>query len=137
MYEVLDLLEIQKVLQGENADNPTLLYESKGKRAMNERNILSEILEEYENGESANGKPKNVNPVLSSDWLRQRHGVRNNSDIVGRRSSDRDVRVLQRQSSSEPSSAFKNVVKNLFEIQGEDRHNSGLVGRGRVKNNSK
>ncbi len=112
-----------------------LLYESKGKRAECERDILLDVLEVTKNGKGVDRKSRAVGEVSNSSWVRQKNGIQDNIGFMGLGRSDRDVRVLQGQSKRNPRGAFKNVRNNLLEIQREDRLDSGMGrrGNGRIK----
>ena len=102
-----------------DVDNPTLLYESKEKKAETERDILLDILEEEENGESINGKPSFTQRVFEGSWMQNVNNSQNNLGNLGSGQNNRNVGVLQRESQRNGSRAFWNVLENLFEIQGE------------------
>ena len=107
----------------EDKDGKTILYESKGKKARLEHNILMSVMEVYKNGESVIGRTRRINWLLGGNWMQRKHNVAN-SNVGSRegRSGVGDVTVLQGKSSQFiGSKAFRNVIKNLFEIQGRDR----------------
>lgn len=110
--------------------NPTLLYESKLKRANLERDILMDLLEDEKYGKSINGKPSFAQGVSEGNWMRHVNGGQNNLGNMGRGRNNRNAGVLQGQSRSYGSRAFRNVIENLFKIQRENRRD-GVGGRGR------
>lgn len=116
----IDGTKVFAIYSTEDTDEPTLLYESKGKRAMLERDILTNMLEVKESVKSADRKSSVANQIFVGDRLRRLGGVQNSIGPVGRGRSDRDVRVLQGQSKRKPSPAFKSVIENIFKIQRED-----------------
>ena len=95
----------------------TILYEVKGVQAKVELDILMDVLEEFENGKSANGKSAYVNWVFSGGWMRQGNGIRHNISRLGSGQNNQNAGVLQSQSQGKPSEAFENVIRNLFKIQ--------------------
>jgi len=103
----------------EDPKGNTILYEVKGSQANFERNLLINVLEVCENGESINGKSKSLNAVSSGGWMQQSGVVRNHDGSLGGTRSSEDASILQRQSRSKPTRAFVNVVKNLLGKQGE------------------
>ncbi len=117
LFTNIDGTRVFAIYSTENAESPTLLYESKDARAIYEKEILLDLLEEYENGKSVDGESGNVDSLFIGKWLRQRSDILNSAGTLGRGSSNRNAGVLQRQSRRRPSDAFENVVKNLFEIQ--------------------
>lgn len=115
----------------EDIDKPTLLYESQGKKAVLERNLLLELLEEQKNGESIDGKSSAIDTLFGGNWLQSGNSVAYSAGSLVRGSSNRDASILQRKSSAKGSRSFRNVIDNILEIQGTDRSNSGDSGRGR------
>ena len=100
---------------------PTILYEIKGEGAKAELNILQKILEVIENGKSNIGIQRNIDRLLSGDWVQEKHNLANNNDRLGERGSDIGyASVLQGESPQFIGSpAFRNVIKNLLDIQNE------------------
>ena len=109
----------------ESAADPTLLYESKGGQAEFERDTLLNILEVIENGESIDGKSGIISRLLSGDWVQKKRSLGNSDGTLARERGNRDVAILQGKSSPKPTAAFRNVIKNLLEIQGRDRDRNG------------
>ncbi|MBR5218287.1 MAG: hypothetical protein IKV89_01010 [Clostridia bacterium] len=105
------------------ANSYTILYERKGVEARAELDILLKILEELENGRSIVEVSNNINTLLSGDWLQEKHNLANNNAGSGGRGSNTGyASVLQGKSSKFiGSQAFRNVIKNLFEIQAKKR----------------
>ncbi len=103
----------------EDINNPTILYEVKGKNAKAELDTLQRILEVIENGESVVGKQGDIDRLLSGNWVQKKHDMADNYDRLGEGRSDTGyASVLQRESSKFiGSQAFRNVIENLFEIQ--------------------
>ena len=101
------------------SDKSTVLYERKGREARAELDILLEQLEEIENGRSIVEVSEDINTLLSGDWLQEKHNLaNNNAGLGGRGSNSGYASVLQGKSSKFiGSQAFRNVVKNLFDIQ--------------------
>ena len=104
-------------------NNPTILYERKGVNGRAELDILLNQLEEIENGRSIVEVSKDINTLLGGDWLQEKHNLANNNAGLGGGGSNTGyASVLQRKSSKFiGSQAFRNVVKNLFDIQERDR----------------
>ena len=104
------------------ANDPTILYEVKGGNANIERDILMDLLEVIENGESTIGIQRNIDRLLSDDWVQEKHDMANNDvGSRGRGSNTGYASVLQGKSSNfTGSQAFRNVIRNLFEIQKRD-----------------
>lgn len=111
--------KVLAIYSTENPNNPTLLYESKGKQATLERQLIEWILEDYNYGTSDDGKSKTFDAILSGSWLRQGSRVQNSSGPLGRGGGARNARVLQGKPSSNPSRAFKSVIENLFKVSGD------------------
>ena len=101
----------------EDADNPTILYEVKGRNANLERNILMDLLEDEENGKSVNGKPSFTQRVSQGSWMQNVNNSQNNLGNLGIGQNNRNARVLQSQSQRNGSRAFWNVLENLFDLQ--------------------
>ncbi len=103
------------------SNEPTILYERKGVEGKKELDILLEQLEEIENGRSIVEVSKDINTLLSGDWLQEKHNLANNNAGLGRRRSNTGYASILQGKSSEfiGSQAFRNVVKNLFDIQEE------------------
>ena len=112
----------------EIANNPTILYEVKGKQARIEQDILTDILEEEEYGESINGKSSFTQRVSKGNWVQNVNNSQNNLGNLGSGQNNRNVGVLQGQSQRNGSPAFWSVLKNLFEIQerGQSSTEEGL-----------
>ncbi len=103
----------------EDSNNPTILYEVKGKQAKVENDILRDVLEAKENGKSDIGRTRRINWLLGGNWMQRQHNLANNDDRPrGRGSNTGYASILQGKSSEFiGSKAFRNVVRNLFEIQ--------------------
>lgn len=127
--EDIDGINVLAIYSIEDSEGPTLLYESKGKKAKFEKRILELLSEEYNYGRSNDRQSKNLNEILSGSRLQQGYSVQNSADIMGRGSGNGNAEILQGSSRRNPSRAFRNVIENLFEIQDENRNNSG-DGRG-------
>ena len=99
--------------------NPTILYERKGSEGKAELKILLGYLGEVENGRSIVDVSEDINTLLGGDWLHEQHNLaNNNAGSGGRGSNTGNAPVLQGKSSKFiGSQAFRNVVKNLFDIQ--------------------
>ena len=130
IFTDIDGTDVFAIYSTEDFSEPTILYESKNKQAEFEKKILELALEEFNNGTGDDGQPEIFDKIFGGDWVRLRDSVRDSAEIVGRGSSDRDVGVLPRQSPRKPRKAFENVIKNLFEIQGENRRSPGNGERG-------
>lgn len=102
----------------ENTQEPTLLYESKGAQAENEREILSDIMEVRVNGKSFNGESGAFGTVSSGGWVQQNGDVQNSAGSLGGTRSSANASVLQRQSKGKPTRAFINVIENLTTERG-------------------
>jgi len=102
-------------------NDPTILYERRGKEARAELDILLKQLEEIENGGSIVEVSKDINTLLSGDWLQEKHNLANNNVGLGGRGSNTGyASVLQGKSSKFiGSQAFRKVIRNIFEIQEE------------------
>lgn len=111
--------KVLAIYSTENPNNPTLLYESKGKQATLERQLIEWILEDYNYGTSDDGKSKTFDAILSGSWLRQGSRVQNSSGPLGRGGGARNARVLQGKPSGNPSRAFRSVIENLFKVSGD------------------
>ena len=103
------------------SDKPTILYERRGTEGKAELDILLEQVEEIENGRSIVEVSENINTLLSGDWLQEKHNLANNNAGLGGRGSNTGyATVLQGKSSKFiGSQAFRNVVKNILDIQEE------------------
>ena len=126
IFTDIDGTDVFAIYSTEDFSEPTILYESKDKRAEIEKTYLLNLLEAVEN-ESVDEKSRIIGEVFGGNWVRLRDSIRDSDKTVGRGSSDRDAGVLQRQSPRKPRKALENVIKNLFEIQGENRRTSGVV----------
>ena len=100
----------------ENSQNPTILYERKGKESKMELDILLQRTEELENGRLIS---QYINTVLSGDWTKEKLNLANNNVRFGRGPGNTGYASVLQGKSSEfiGSKAFRNVIKNLFEIQ--------------------
>lgn len=98
---------------------PTILYERRGKEGKAELDILLTQLEEIENGRSIVELSKDINTLLSGDWLQEKHNLANNNAGLGGRGSNTGYAPILQGKSSKfiGSQAFRNVVKNIFDIQ--------------------
>ena len=103
--------------------DPTILYETKGNNAKAELDVLQRAVEVTENERSAVEKSRIIDEILSGNWVRQEHNLANNDDRLGGTGSDIGYAPILQGKSSEfiGSEAFRNVVKNLFEIQKAQR----------------
>ncbi len=115
----LDGEDLFVIYSTEDPKGNTILYEVKGSQANLERDILIDVMEDYEDGKSINGKPKALNAVSSGGWMQQSGVVQNHDGSLGGTRSSEDASILQGQSQSKPTRAFVNVVENLFRKQGE------------------
>lgn len=118
MFTSINGKDVFAIYSTTDESNPTLLYESKDNRAKQERDLLIDILEVGTNGESFNGQSSFANRVSEGDWLQNEYSVEGRSDgVLGRKGSVGNAPVLQGESSTYGSPAFRNVIENLFEIQ--------------------
>lgn len=108
-------------------ENPTLLYEAKGAKAIREREILLDLLEDTKNGKSSDGQPSFTERLFGGNWLQQGGSSGNNAGTLGRNGGTGNVTVLQGQSPGKPSPALKSVLRNLFEIQFRGRGDGGIA----------
>ena len=115
----LDGKELFAIYSTEDADSPTILYLSRRKQAKLELGILMNLLEEYENGESIDGKSAYVSWVSGGGWVQQSNSNKNNFQHVGAGQNNQNVRVLPGQSKSDGSPAFWNVIEHCFGKQAE------------------
>ena len=107
--------------------DPTLLYESKGKKAEQERNILLNVLEETKNGVGVDRQSATINEVSGGSWMQKVNGVKNSiGGMYTRNGSSGNVAVLQGKSSTYGSPAFRNVIKNLVEISSRGQRGRGV-----------
>ena len=100
-------------------NNSTILYEVRGKNALKELDILLDLMEDIEN-EQNNIKGKvAIDEIFGINWVQQGSNMANSNVGSGRGNSNtRNVTVYKGKSSKYiGSKAFRNVVKNLFEIQ--------------------
>lgn len=130
IFTDVDDTTVFAIYSTEDVVDPTLLYESKGEQAECERDILLNLLEDFENVENTFRKSTYVSWVSGSGWLRKSSSNIDGDGTVGRGRSNRDVGVLQGQSKRKPSRAFENVIRNLIETQEADRRNSGNIEQG-------
>ena len=118
MFTSINGKDVFAIYSTTDESNPTLLYESKDNRAKQERDLLIDILEVGTNGESFNGQSSFANRVSEGDWLQNEYSVAGRSDgVLRRKGSVGNASVLQGESSTYGSAAFRNVIENLFEIQ--------------------
>lgn len=103
-----------------NADNPTVLYEIKGNEAKVELNILKDLVEVFENGESINQESSYAGWVSQGSWMQEVNSSQNNLGNMGSGQNNQNVRVLQRQSQGNGSRAFWNVIETLYKRQEQD-----------------
>lgn len=105
-------------------NNSTILYEIRGENALKELDILLDLMEDIEN-EQNNIKGKvAIDEIFGINWVQQGSNMANSNVGSGRGNSNtRNVTVYKGKSSKHiGSEAFRNVVKNLFEIQyGEEQ----------------
>lgn len=127
-YRYPNGIEVFAIYSTENPDDPTVLYESKGERAVAEKNKLFEILEEYYEGRNVDRKTEEADKILIGDRMQSGDDVQHTDERVVRGRTDRDDRLLLGQSSVKPREAFGSVLKNLFEIQDRNRLVSGVAG---------
>ncbi len=128
----IDGMSVFAIYSTEHIDDPTILYESKGEKALIERDILLNVMEAYDNEEGIDGKPSAANQIHEGDWLQHGSDIRNNTGQLVRGGSDRNAGILQGQSKRKGSRAFGNVLKNIFEIRedvpgGRGRRNGDLL----------
>ena len=126
IFTDIDGTDVFAIYSTEDFSEPTILYESKDKRAEIEKTYLLNLLEAVEN-ESVDGKSRIIGEIFGGNWVRLRDSIRDSDKTVGRGSSYRDAGVLPRQSPRKPRKAFENVIRNLLEIQRENRRTSGVV----------
>lgn len=100
----------------EDTKGPTILYETR-ENAKIEKNILMDILEDEENGKSANRESSFTERLFEGDWDSYVGNSQNNIQRVGTGTNGQDAGVLPRQPKCNASRAFWNVLENLFEIQ--------------------
>ena len=129
IFTDIDGTDVFAIYSTEDFSEPTILYESKNKQAEFEKEWLLNLLEVLKN-DSVDGKSRIIGEIFVSDWVRRLGSSRDIVETVGRGSSDRDAGVLPRQSPRKPRKTFENVIKNLFEIQGENRRSPGNGERG-------
>ncbi len=104
----------------ENLNKPTILYEVKGGNANRELDILTRALEVIESERSAIEKSRIIDELLgSNNQVQKKHDMaNNNAGSRGRGSNTRYAPVLQGKSPKFIGSpAFREVVKNIFDIQ--------------------
>ncbi len=77
------------------------------------------IMEVFDSGENIVRKQGNINEVLVGNWLQKKYGMANNNVGSGERGSNIGYASVLQGESSEfiGSQAFRNVVKNIFDIQ--------------------
>ena len=101
----------------EDSTGKTILYEVKGENAKLELDILTDMLEGEENGESINGEPSFTQRVSEGNWLFYGDYSQNNRGNLGRGQYNQNAGILPRQPQRNGSRAFRNVVENLFAEQ--------------------
>lgn len=121
----LDGEDLFVIYSTENSNNPTILYEVKGGKASSELDILMDLLEEKENGKSINGKSSFAQRISEGNWMPNVNGGRHNISRMGSGQNHKDAGILQGQPQGNPSRAFENVIRNLFEKQEQDGRISG------------
>ena len=89
-----------------------------------ELDILTDLLEVYENAENINEKSDYVSWVSGSGWLQQGNRYQNNLRNVARGQNNQNVGILQGQSQRNGSRAFQSVIENLLGKQLEIVSNS-------------
>ncbi len=119
MFTTIGNTKIFAIYSTENATDPTLLYEAKGKQGEFEKDYLLNILEVIDNGTSDDGKSNFISRVLDGGRLQTGYSVQNSNGALGRGQNSGNVAVLQGKSKRKPSGAFKSVIENLFQIQNE------------------
>ncbi len=112
-------IDVFAIYSTQDISDPTILYERKGEQGKAELSALLNYLEEMEYGESIVEESKTIDAILENDWLQEKHDLANNNDRPRSRGSDTGyASVLQGKSSQFiGSKAFRNVIRNLFEIQ--------------------
>ncbi len=104
----------------EDADGPTILYVNKKATAKAELDILQKALEVIDNERSAVEKSRIVNEIFGiGNRVQKKRNVENNNVRLGARGSDTGYASVLQGKSSEfvGSPAFRNVIRNIFEIQ--------------------
>ncbi|MBQ2942616.1 MAG: hypothetical protein IJD97_10345 [Clostridia bacterium] len=105
----------------------TLMYESKGKLALLERDLLLDYMEVKENAKSDVAESIQFDKIFNDDGLQRPDGVRHNNDelAVGK-GSNGDDRVLQSKSPEfNGTEAFRNVLRDIIEKSGEKGRRDG------------
>lgn len=97
------------------------MYEVKGRNAIFELDVLKRALEVLESERSIVEKSRIVDELLVGDWLQEKYNMaNNNAGLGGRGSNTGHASVLQGKSPKFIGSrTFRNVVKNLLDIQEE------------------
>lgn len=111
--------QVFAIYSTDDFENPTILYESKGRQGEIERNALFNILEELSYGRRFDDKSESIDKILSDEGLRRRDGMGNSNGPLGRGQNFGNDTVLQRKPGRNPSRAFNSVIKNLLKIQRE------------------
>ena len=106
------------VIYSDEDTEPTVMYLSRGQKAITELNILMDLLEDEKNGSSAYGKSGFTQRVSQGNWLRNVNGGKHNIQRMGTVANNRNAGVLQGQSQRNGSGAFRNVIKDLFGNRG-------------------
>ena len=108
------------------SNDPTIMYEISGTNALDELDILFKTMEVMDSERSSVEKSRIVNELLEGNWVQQKHNMANNNAGPGGRGSNIGyASVLQGKSSKFIGSrAFRNVVKNIYDIQEQDGQSS-------------
>ena len=119
-----DLFAIYSTVYG---NEPTILYEVSGRNASRELDVLTRSLEVIESERSAIEKSRIVDELLGGDnRVQEKHNMANNNDRPRRRTSNTGYAPILQGKSPEyiGSPAFREVVRNLFEIQAQSEGKS-------------
>ena len=113
-------------------DNPTVMYASKGRQALNEYKWFMrfiETLRSVDNG-AYEQSTRVLNKVLEDFWNDNSTNNRNSGNALGRRNNNRNVGMPNPKSNFRPSEALFNCLRNITETQERrDRED----GRGKIK----
>ncbi len=124
MFTTLNGKDIFAIYSCEDAENPTLLYESSGDKAIAERDELIDILEGKKYAEDTERESSFADRVSVRNWVRTDRSSLHSTSRMGVGSDDRDASVLSRSPRRRTSRAFGSVVENLLEIR--DRRRRGI-----------
>lgn len=121
-------IDVFAMYSTENPDDPTVLYESKGKKALIEKAALEIALEEKQNG-YVYEKSTDLSSIRIVDRLQPGENGYHTVGHLVPGSRGRNDRTLRKNLPGRPRGAFESVLGNLFEIQDRDRR-SLPTGRG-------